>query len=45
MMPDLMLFMPIILASVTLTSTGMGGMAAFRFRDHLYVLLGFSSGL
>jgi zinc transporter ZupT len=39
-----MLFMPIILASVTLCSTGLGGVAAFRFRDHLHVLLGFSSG-
>lgn len=44
MTPGLMLFMPIILASVTLTSTGLGGIAAFRFRDHLHMLLGFSSG-
>lgn len=44
MTPNLMLFMPLILASVTLCSTGLGGMAAFRFRDHLHVLLGFSSG-
>lgn len=36
--------MPIVLASVTLISTGLGGMAALRFRDHLHLLLGFSSG-
>jgi len=42
--PAFTLFMPIILACVTLTSTGLGGMAAFRFRDHIHVLLGFSSG-
>ena len=36
--------MPIILASATLVSTGLGGMAAFRFRDRLHLLLGFSSG-
>ncbi len=36
--------MPIILASVTLISTGMGGMAAVRLRDRLHLLLGFSSG-
>jgi len=36
--------MPIILASVTLVSTGLGGAAAFRFRDRLHLLLGFSSG-
>jgi ZIP family zinc transporter len=39
-----MRFMPILLASVTLISTGLGGMAALRFRDHLHLLLGFSSG-
>jgi zinc transporter, ZIP family len=39
-----MRFMPIILASVTLISTGLGGMAALRFRDRLHLLLGFSSG-
>jgi zinc transporter, ZIP family len=39
-----MRFMPIILASVTLISTGIGGMAAVRFRDRLHLLLGFSSG-
>lgn len=37
--------MPIILASVTLVSTGLGGLAAFRFRDRLHLLLGFSSGV
>lgn len=36
--------MPIILASLTLISTGLGGMAAFRFRDRLHLLLAFSSG-
>lgn len=39
-----MRFMPIILAAVTLISTGLGGIAAFRFRDRLHLLLGFSSG-
>jgi zinc transporter, ZIP family len=39
-----MRFMSIILASVTLISTGLGGMAALRFRDRLHLLLGFSSG-
>jgi ZIP family zinc transporter len=39
-----MWFMPIVLASVTLISTGLGGMAALRFRDRLHLLLGFSSG-
>ncbi len=43
-MIGLMRFMPIILASVTLISTGLGGMAAMRFRDRLHLLLGFSSG-
>jgi zinc transporter, ZIP family len=43
-MPDRMRFLPIVLASVTLISTGLGGMAALRFRDHLHLLLGFSSG-
>ena len=33
-----MRFMPIILASMTLVSTGLGGMAAVRFRDPLYFL-------
>jgi zinc transporter ZupT len=36
--------MPIILASATLISTGLGGMAALRFRDRLHLLLGFSAG-
>src|SRR5580658_3062544 len=36
--------MPIVLASATLISTGLGGMAALRFRDRLHLLLGFSSG-
>ena len=39
-----MRFMPILLASATLISTGIGGMAAVRFRDRLHLLLGFSSG-
>jgi len=39
-----MRFMPILLALFTLISTGLGGMAALRFRDHLHLLLGFSSG-
>jgi ZIP family zinc transporter len=43
-MAERMQFMPIILASVTLISTGLGGMVALRFRDRLHLLLGFSSG-
>ena len=39
-----MRFTPLILSSVTLISTGLGGMAALRFRDRLHLLLGFSSG-
>lgn len=39
-----MRLVPIVLASVTLISTGLGGMAALRFRDRLHLLLGFSSG-
>jgi zinc transporter, ZIP family len=39
-----MWLMPIGLASVTLISTGLGGIAALRFRDRLHLLLGFSSG-
>jgi zinc transporter ZupT len=39
-----MRLMPLIFASVTLVSTGVGGMAALRFRDRLHLLLGFSSG-
>jgi zinc transporter ZupT len=37
-------FMPLFLASMTLTSTGLGGITAFRFRGRLHLLLGFSSG-
>jgi zinc transporter ZupT len=40
----LVFFMPLVLASMTLTSTGLGGIAAFRLRDRLHLLLGFSSG-
>jgi zinc transporter, ZIP family len=36
--------MPIVLAWATLISTGLGGMAALRFRDRLHLLLGFSAG-
>ena len=36
--------MPILFASLTLISTGLGGIAALRFRDRLHLLLGFSSG-
>jgi zinc transporter ZupT len=36
--------MALILASVTLISTGLGGAAALRFHDRLHLLLGFSSG-
>jgi len=39
-----MRFAPILLALVTLISTGLGGMAAIRLRDRLHLLLGFSSG-
>src|SRR3984957_16471649 len=39
-----MRFLPLLLALVTLFSTGLGGMAALRFRDRLHLLLGFSSG-
>src|SRR5205807_2163436 len=34
----------ILLASVTLVSTGLGGLAAIRFRHQLHPLLGFSAG-
>ena len=44
MIPDLALIMPVVLASATLTSTGIGGLAAFRFRESLHLLLGFGSG-
>jgi ZIP family zinc transporter len=36
--------MPMVLACTTLMSTGLGGVAAFRFRHHLHFLLGFGSG-
>ena len=36
--------MPILFASFTLVSTGLGGIAAIRLRDRLHLLLGFSSG-
>jgi zinc transporter ZupT len=39
-----MRFAPILLALVTLVSTGLGGTAAIRMRDRLHLLLGFSSG-
>src|ERR1700685_2811872 len=39
-----MRFAPILLALVTLISTGLGGTAAIRMRDRLHFLLGFSSG-
>jgi ZIP family zinc transporter len=36
--------MAVLLACLTLLSTGLGGLAAMRFRDRLHLLLGFSSG-
>jgi zinc transporter ZupT len=36
--------MAITFASLTLVSTGLGGLAAIRFRDRMHLLLGFSSG-
>jgi zinc transporter, ZIP family len=36
--------MAVALACVTFFSTGIGGVAAIRFRDRLHVLLGFSAG-
>lgn len=36
--------MAILLACLTLISTGLGGIAALRFRDRLHLLLGFSAG-
>ncbi len=39
-----MRFAPVLLALVTLISTGLGGTAAIRLRDRLHLLLGFSSG-
>jgi hypothetical protein len=44
MIAGLMLNMPLIAAAATFGSTGLGGMAALRFRDHRHLLLGFSSG-
>src|SRR5215470_15971861 len=35
---------PLIFGSATLVSTGLGGIAALRFRDRMHLLLGFSSG-
>ncbi len=37
-------WMPVLFASLTFVSTGIGGMAAVRFHDRLHLLLGFSSG-
>jgi len=39
-----MRFVPILVACVTLASTGAGGVVAVKFRDSLHFLLGFSSG-
>src|SRR5258708_11044413 len=39
-----MRYAPVLLALVTLFSTGLGGTAAIRLRDRLHLLLGFSSG-
>src|SRR4029077_11596905 len=39
-----MRYAPILLALVTLVSTGLGGTAAIRLRDRLHLLLGFSAG-
>jgi ZIP family zinc transporter len=36
--------MAILLASLALLSTGLGGLAAIRFRDRLHLLLAFSAG-
>jgi ZIP family zinc transporter len=36
--------MAVLLACVTLVSTGLGGLAAMRLRDRLHLLLGFSAG-
>jgi hypothetical protein len=36
--------MAILLSCATLISTGLGGIAAVRFRDRLHLLLGFSAG-
>ena len=39
-----MRFVPILVACITLASTGAGGVVAVRLRDSLHFLLGFSSG-
>jgi zinc transporter, ZIP family len=39
-----MRLMALTFASLTFVSTGLGGLAAIRFRDRLHLLLGFSSG-
>lgn len=39
-----MRLVPLLFASITLISTGLGGLAAIRLRDRLHLLLGFSSG-
>jgi len=39
-----MRLLPLIFAAITFVSTGLGGLAAIRFRDRLHLLLGFSSG-
>lgn len=36
--------MALLVACVTFISTGLGGLAAIRFRDRLHLLLGFSPG-
>ena len=41
---ELTLVMPVVLAAATLSSTGIGGLAAIRFRESLHLLLGFGSG-
>lgn len=37
--------MAVLLACVTAFATGLGGLAALRFRGHLHLLLGFSAGV
>jgi hypothetical protein len=44
MAPALIFVMPLVLASLTLASTGLGGLTALRFCDRLHLLLAFSSG-
>ena len=39
-----MQYLPLAFSSLTLVSTGIGGLAAIRFRDRLHLMLGFSSG-